>query len=131
MRAEANLKVTSYIVLAVAVAANAWFEQYARGSSARITLDGMSAWVAAPFLLLLVAVFLAASARTVKVVLASSAMLALFGISFYWDAMFLHVDAQVGLIFLFVPFYQLVAVAIILIGVIFVRVRMHLRPRSG
>lgn len=117
-------------MLVVAIFASDGFEQYAKGPDAKMTLDGFSVWIAAPFALMLIAVVLSHSVRTQVVVLALSGMWAVAGVLLYWDAMFLHVDAQGGLVFLFIPLYQLVAVAITLGGVTFARARVHFAANS-
>jgi len=45
--------------------------------------------------------------------------------------LFIHVDAQGSLVFVFLPLYQLVAVAAVLLAVIVVRIRARLAANNG
>jgi hypothetical protein len=120
------LQTTTSIALLVAILASGWFEQYAKGSSAKIALDGFAVWVASPFVLMLIPVALAHSVRAQFAILVVSAILAAGGVLLYWDAIFVHIDAQGAFVFLFIPLYQLVVVALTLGAVIYARVRAHL-----
>jgi hypothetical protein len=113
----------------VAIFAGGWFEHYAKGPRAAFAPDGFTAWIAAPFALLLIAAALAHSLRAQAAVLAVSAAAAIAGIYCYWDAMFLHVDAQGALVFVFTPLYQLAAGTLTLAGVIYARARAKGRRR--
>ena len=130
MVSRAQLQATTSIVLVVAILASGWFEQYAKGSDGRFTVDGFTVWIASPFALLLIPAVLAHSVRAQLVVLVVAAILAVGGLLLYWDSMFVHIDAQGALVFLFIPLYQLVAVTITLGGVIYARVRAHLAANS-
>ncbi len=52
-------------------------------------------------------------------VLLLSIGLACFGLSIYYDGFFVHLDAQNGLLFLFIPLWQWVAVGVVLGGLSF------------
>lgn len=123
MTTRPQIQTITSIVLLAAMIAGGWFEHYAKGPNAAYALDWFAVWIATPFVLMLVAVALAHSVRAQVVVLFVSGILTAAGIFFYRDAMFVHVDAQGALVFLFIPLYQLVIVVITLAGVGFARVR--------
>ena len=108
-----------------------WFEQYAAHPANRFSWDSFAVWVAAPYFLMLVPAVLANTARSQLVVLTLSGLLVLVGLFSYWDAMFWHPDAQGALVFLFMPLYQYIAVAVIVCGVLYARVRAFRRLRKG
>ncbi len=58
-----------------------------------------------------------------RAVLLLSIGLACFGLSIYYDGFFVHLDAQNGLLFLFIPLWQWVAVGLVLWGLNFWRNR--------
>jgi hypothetical protein len=117
-----NLKLAAYAALVVAVIVDIWFEQHARALPT-IKVDMFSLWIAAPFALMGMAIAVGNSVLSLRVLLALSILLALSSVFFYYDTLFVHVDAQGALIFLFLPLCQLVAVAIVLLGVIIARIR--------
>ena len=49
-----------------------------------------------------------------------AALLAVFGLAMYGDTAFIHPDAQGGLIFIFLPLYQLVLAALWIVGIVVV-----------
>jgi hypothetical protein len=121
MNANRNLKVTTYVALALAVLVAIWFEQSARGFAA-LRFDWISIWVASPFFAMALSLALAPGANSVKVILLLSVLLAAFGFFVYREASS-SADAQSGLIFIFLPLYQLGVVLLVFIGVIIARVR--------
>lgn len=125
-----NLRLVGYATLVFAIIVDVWFEQYARGSVG-VRIDGYSVWIAAPFILMVVAIAIANSLRSLKVVFVLSVLLALSSLFIYWHALFIHVDAQGSLVFVFLPLYQLVAVAAVLLAVIVVRIRARLAANNG
>jgi hypothetical protein len=127
MATTRRLQLVTSTVLVAAILLSGWFEQYAKGSKASYSFDGFSVWVAAPFVLMLIAVVLAHSTKAQTGVLVTSLLLALAGLLLYWDAMFVHTDAQGGLVFLFIPLYQYIAVVITIGVVIYARMRARWR----
>ena len=79
MSTQAKLQAINSVVLVVASFASDEFEQYVKDSDAKMTLDGFSVWMAAPFALMLIAVVLSHSVRT-QVVLALSGMWVVAGV---------------------------------------------------
>jgi len=126
MKTIRALKLAAYAALVFVVTADVWFEQHARALST-IKVDGFSLWIAAPFVLMGIAIFTGNSVRSLRLLLVLSILMALSSMYFYYDALFLHVDAQGALIFLFLPLCQLIAAAIALLGVVIARVRKGVR----
>jgi hypothetical protein len=94
----------------------------AAGSAA--LLSGFSLLALSPYVLFCGACFLAGSTRgraiaTLVVCVLGTA----FAIFFYCDLIFLHPGSMSGLVFLFVPFYQLPAAIFLLLVVFFTRPR--------
>jgi len=63
------------------------------------------------------------STAFLKVSLFISVLLASAGVIAYWNAMFVSIDAQNALIFLFMPLYQLAIALIVFIGAVAVRLK--------
>ena len=117
MNAIRTLRLAGYTTLIAAIIASVWFEQYAR-ASASIKVDGYTLWVAAPFAFMGLTFAVGRSFRSLVVLLILSGLLAFSSVLIYWGAMFAHVDAQGGLIFLFLPLCQIVVAALALAVVI-------------
>jgi len=125
-----RIRIANGLVVACGVIGGGWFERYAAGTNGPFSFDAFAVWVAAPSFVMLIPVVLANTVKAQVVVLVLSSLLVVGGLLLYWDAMFLHVDAQGALVFLFIPLYQFVAVVVVLCGVIFVRARAHVATNT-
>ena len=75
-----------------------------------------AAWVAAPYVVLLHATTRsAADALHGWVLLLATIALAAFGLAIYYDAMFVHLDPQSGIVFLVVPVWQMIAAGAVVV----------------
>ena len=125
-----RIRIANGFVVACGVIGGGWFERYAGGASGEFSFDTFAVWVAAPSFVMLIPVVLANTVKAQVVVLVLSSLFVVGGLLLYWDAMFLHVDAQGALVFIFIPLYQFVAVVAVLCGVIFFRARAHMATNS-
>lgn len=74
-------------------------------------------WAVSPYAVLVVLARRASSRRYWPAVLAVSAFAVLaFGLYFFWLGFFAQPDAQSGLLFIFVPFYQLAYVGVLFVA---------------
>jgi hypothetical protein len=121
-----RIRTASVIVLAGGILGGGWFERYAADPTNVFSWDGFTVWVAASYFLMPVPVVLANTVRSQIVIAALSGVLVLGGLFLYWNAMFLHPDAQGALVFFFIPFYQCIAVVAIVCGVIYARIRARM-----
>ena len=78
---------------------------------------GFIAWAVSPYVFFGILTKLLTQNRAIKIAFVVSILVAAFGIWAIVDAMFIHLDAQGGLIFIFAPLYQWVAVLIAAIPV--------------
>lgn len=76
---------------------------------------GFAAWAMAPYLLLFYSTRFLTSARVSWVIFVSILAIVCLGVFIYIDAFFIHLDPQSGLVFIFIPIYQLILSGIILI----------------
>jgi hypothetical protein len=74
-------------------------------------LDGFTLWMILPYIILLAMVRLSASSASflIATILSIICTLSLY---IYFDALFIHPDPQSGLISIFLPLYQLAAIAL-------------------
>lgn len=126
MTSIGRARTASVAVLIGGIIGGGWLERYAANPANVLSWDGLATWVAAPYFLMLIPVVLANTVPSQVTVLALSGVLVFGGLFLYWDVMFWHPDAQGALAFLVIPLYQYVAVAVIVCGVIFARVRARM-----
>lgn len=75
---------------------------------------GFAAWVAAPYLLLFHASLRSRVDRLAAwLLLLAAVALAAFGITIYYDAMYVHLDPQSGIVFFVIPLWQLAAAGLL------------------
>ena len=97
-------------------AAQPWGDNYAYSKfSDYLQLFGMMLWAVSPYL----AMFIVLRVITKKEILIKTFSVCTFAISLFaafilFDTMFIHIDAQGGLIFLFLPIYQWLAFIVFL-----------------
>ena len=97
-------------------AAQPWGNNYAYSKfSDYLQLFGMMLWAVSPYL----AMFIALLVFSRKEILIKTFSVCMFAISLFagyilFDTMFIHIDAQGGLIFLFLPIYQWLAFFVLL-----------------
>ena len=78
-------------------------------------------WVVSPYLLLLFAVWFFRKNKIIRNVLfVGTLLIVLPGIIGYIDAFFIHMDAQGGLIFIFLPLYQICLTGIFILIAVFI-----------
>jgi hypothetical protein len=83
--------------------------------SGLLQLFGFLVWANVPYLAVYwLAAVLVHGRGSAMLVLISSFAVVIFGAVIYFDAFIVHLDAQSALVFLFVPLYQLLAVAALL-----------------
>jgi len=98
-------------------AAQPWGDNYAYSKfSDYFKLTGMILWSISPYL----AMFIALLVFSKKKVLIKTFSVCIFVISLFaglilFDTMFIHIDAQGGLVFLFLPIYQWLAFFVLLL----------------
>ncbi len=75
-------------------------------------LLGFSAWAMVPYLVLFFSARLPTSSKVSWVVFCATLVIVCMGVFIYIDAFFVHLDPQSGLVFIFVPLYQLILAGI-------------------
>ena len=82
---------------------------------------GFSLWGVTPWIL---ACFLVSITSNVKTLIATCILIIILGVGGLWaavDVMFIHIDAQGGLVLLFLPLWQLIIVALFSIPILVYR----------
>ncbi len=104
------------ITLALMIyAAQPWGDNYAyQNLSGYLVLLGFAVWVTLPYLMI---IFLARKASLSQAnnffVVIGALLISLGGVFLYVDAVWLHRDAQGGLVFIAVPFYQWITLGLL------------------
>ena len=91
------------------------------GGSAAALLSGFTIWALLPYALLLASSRLAGTRGRVLTVCIVSVVASAFAVAAYADALFIDSSSTGALVFLFVPLYQAIAVAILLATLFFSR----------
>ena len=120
------MKSITYTVIAIGAVGTLGVMAYA-GQSLQSLLSGFTLWALAPFATFAAACALARSRSVIVVALIAAVVATLFAAIIYIDAFFIHIHSTSALVFIFVPLYQLVAAAILLL-VAFVTRRAHVTP---
>lgn len=123
MKHVAGLRTANVLVLLLGAFACGWFEKVAARAENLLSLDAFSVWVASPYFLLLIPVVLAHSKKGQVALLVVSLLMVAGALFIYYDTMFVHLDAQGGLVFLFLPLWQLLAVLGVIVTVVVARAR--------
>ena len=90
------------------------------------TMDGslwavrFLAWAISPFLLFILIARKVSRRRALIINLIASLIVGVMGVWLIVDAMYINLDAQAGLVFIFVPAWQLIAVLLISVPIYFV-----------
>ena len=82
---------------------------------------GFSLWGLSPWLLVTFLVSITSNERTLIATCVLSSVLAVGGLWAIVDVMFIHIDAQGGLVLLFLPFWQLMILALSSIPILMYR----------
>jgi hypothetical protein len=97
------------------------------GGSLRTLLSGFTIWALLPYASLAAAAGIARTRGSLLAAFITCLAVVLFGLLMYLDAVFIHVSSTGGLVFIFIPLYQLFAAAAVLI---FVAVRRRYAARN-
>lgn len=124
------LRAANVILLLVGTVATGWFEKVAVRADNSLSLDAFSVWVASPYFLLLIPAVLVQTKKGQVALLAFGVFMVVGGLFAYYDTMFLSRGSTGGLVFLFLPLWQLLIVIGITVGVIVTRVRRSAANRS-
>jgi hypothetical protein len=116
------MKSITYTVLAIGALGTLGVMAYA-GQSLESLVSGFTLWALAPFATFAAACALARRAVAIGVLVAA-VVATLFAAFIYIDAFFIHIHSTSALVFIFIPLYQLVAAAILLVAA-FVSRRAH------
>ncbi len=119
-----DLHTTGVLILAVAsivtavlmvYSASPWGDNYAYQSfSDYLSLAAFALWALSPYVLLGYLLYLFCGTRPSCVVAVTGAgILSICGIAVYIDTVFVHIDAQGALVFVFFPAYQWIAAVIL------------------
>jgi hypothetical protein len=109
-----RLRQTIYALTLIGAVSTLGFIAYA-GRSFHSLVSGFSAWALSPY-----AVFALAGAAVrlqwvAVVVLVSSLIATILAVAAYTDAFFIHVHSTSAIIFIFLPFYQVILAAVVLL----------------
>ncbi len=107
---DKKLKIFNVVVLLLSIILTFYFLAYASGG-AGVLLSGFTLWGVSPFLVLLLISHRAISHRSVITTTLLS-ILCFLGTYLYFDSLFVHLDAQGALVFLFLPIYQLLSLLV-------------------
>ena len=100
------MKALNYLIIVLTMLATAGMTFDALDKSAILIGLVFIGWGISPYILLLVLNKMARRVKAKVVVLVSSIINAALGLAVIIDAMYIHPDAQGGLVFIFIPFYQ-------------------------
>ena len=123
MTAVHYVRAANILVLLVGTFATGWFERLAIGSGDLFSLDAFSVWVASPHFLLLVPAVVVQTKKGQLILLAFASFMVAGSLYAYYDTIFRSRGSTAGLIFLFLPLWQLLLVIAIVIGVLIPRGR--------
>lgn len=105
---ETKLKRRNYLLLSVGFIVTLGFVMYASSDS---FLNIFTLWTLIPYLFLLAVSYSSKSKKTLTTVFVLS-IAGILSIYYYFDVLFINFGAQGGLIFLFLPLYQLLAITV-------------------
>ncbi len=114
VRVYSALRIASYCILSLGVVATLAAMVYAGGSIASL-LSGFTVWAVAPYVAFLIAVVIAPTRGAAIAALVFCLAAALFASFIYFDALFVHISSTGALVFVFIPLYQLLTAAIIIV----------------
>jgi hypothetical protein len=122
----AGMSTASAAILVGGIVGSGWLYLYTPAPINILPWYGLTIWVAAPYVLMLIPVVLANTLRSQFTILVLSAILVFGGLLLYLDAIFWHPYEHGELVFLILPLYQYVAVVAIVCGVFYARVRARM-----
>ena len=93
------------------------------GGSFSSLLDGFTVWALVPYTAFFASCRLARARGRALATLIVSSLATAFAALVYIDAMFIHTGSMGGLVFIFIPLYQLLAALILLAVLLFTRAR--------
>jgi hypothetical protein len=109
----------TYLVLGVGAIATIglmiWEAQWNTGLIEWLMVAGFAVWAGSPYVTLAVLNALSRSPASRLILLAGSLVIVGGGLPAYYDAFFVHLDAQSGLVFVFIPLYQWTATGLLTI----------------
>jgi hypothetical protein len=91
------------------------------GDNASSLISGFTLWTLSPYAALFACDRLARTTGRALTVFIFSLLVTLFALVCYGGSLFGHVSSTVGLIFVFIPLYQLIAALILLVVLLFTR----------
>lgn len=106
------------------VSARPWGDNYAyQDISGYLMLAGFMAWSISPYIYLLLSAGRSAAANRPSRFLsvAVAFLICVGGVAAVWDTVFIHIDAQGGLVFLFLPVYQWLLIGALEITLVILR----------
>jgi hypothetical protein len=107
-----NLTKKSVVMVTAASIATIALEVYTRDKAMTDWIKSsieIGAWAVFPYVILFLLLLISDKNRTQSVVaFVGSLLLVLLGVGALYDGFFIHLDAQNGLLFLFIPLWQLV-----------------------
>jgi len=113
------MKIETYIFIFLAAAVTTVIGVKSASEPIAFAAVGFIVWAVSPYIYLAVMANLVSTNTAKSGVLSLSLLAGLFGIWFIVDAMFIHPDAQGGLIFIFVPFIQWAVIVLASIPIYF------------
>ena len=109
-----RLRQMIYALSSIGAVSTLGFIAYA-GQSFRSLFSGFTPWALASYVVFAVAGLVAYQQWLAAIVLVSSLVATLFAAAGYFDALFIHVHSTSALVFIFVPLYQLILAALVLL----------------
>lgn len=119
---DKHLKTLSFIGLALGALATSILLAYAGGNLISLW-SGFTLWALSPYIILFLIIYFSKT-RLVLSTMTAVSLICCLSTSLYIDSIFIHPDAQGALVFLFLPFYQLIVILFlsgISIGINFLR----------
>jgi len=117
------LRAANILLFLIGTFATGWFERLAIGSGDLFSFDAFSVWVASPHFLLLIPAVVVQTNKGQLLLLAFAFLMVTGSLYAYYDTIFHSRGSTAGLIFLFLPLWQLLIVIAIDIGVLVARSR--------
>ena len=109
-----TVRSVSYSVLVLASLSTLGFMVYA-AQSFRSLLSGFTLWALTPYLTFASAICIARTRGSIIAASIVSLVAVFFATCAYIEALFVHISSTSALVFLFIPFYQLLAAFVVLV----------------
>ncbi|PCJ35519.1 MAG: hypothetical protein COA75_10200 [Cellvibrionales bacterium] len=113
------MKLPAYLIIIVTAIVTIVIGLKAASSPIAISALGFIGWAVSPYVYLAVMVKILSNRTSINAVFMMSILVGGFGVWMLADAMFIHVDAQGGLVFILVPLWQWVALFVATLPVYF------------